>query len=340
MTLMQLVHPVEPLSTADLIRWTLRIYLRHLPSWLALAALTLIPLAVFNVVVDLWQAGLVDWERLNAAFAIPPQQSALLDPALLLQFIQLSISEIGAQLIVQLVQGVILGGVGAVLAATAFRGQTVSLLAGGRVALGERLTALVAGHGVALGALIALIIASAFGMLFCVGVLGFGAAAYMYLAWVPLMAPVMALERGPLARLLARAWYFGKKRVWVIFAAFLALWALGFCLSLPVGWIVDVLLGLLPSSDLLRVTGVQASVVIVQGMTLPLGAIFYTLLYEDARLRLDMPGGAAGDVADPPEGAITAADLPNLMGVALLALGLLFALFYVTMTASLALPIP
>jgi hypothetical protein len=145
---------------ADLTRWTALIYLQRLPTWLALTTLVLIPLAVFNVLVDSWQMGMVDSEKLTQAFTLPPDQNPLFtDPALQMQIVQVFVTETGTQLFKLLVQSIVLSGAGAVLAAAAFRGRQASLIEGLHAALGSRLVALAAGHG-SRWALIALIVAT------------------------------------------------------------------------------------------------------------------------------------------------------------------------------------
>ncbi len=75
----------------------------------------------------------------------------------------------------------------------------------------------------------------------------------------------------------------------------------------------------------------QILTIVVEAITLPLGAIFYTLLYEDTRSQLEMPEEESETATRPPsmavEPIITPADVPNIVGISFVAIGLFFALY-------------
>jgi hypothetical protein len=347
MTLMTLFRPLTPREMA---RWTLRIYAQYWPQWLLLAALTLLPLLMLNTALlnvlpqpefdpVLLEEFLAPME--SGELPDPAQQNAVMDQ--LVDNSVLMMAQLVVQILSQLIMlGVIAGGVGAVMTAAAYRGEPVSLGAG-LAALRDRAATLLAGHALVGGALIVLVIVSMLGLLLCVGALGLGFAVYMYLAWVPLMPAALTLEDGTLNPLMRRAWQFGKQRVWLLFSAVIVLFGLRFVLAIP----FEIVLSLAGDTSLI---GTQIATLVVEALTLPLGVIFYTLVYEDTRARLN-PAPADDDLPGDmppvsPESAarmplLTSADLPNIVGVsmvALMLLGLMYVLFLGMALVSLPLP--
>ncbi len=340
MSLMSLFRPLTP---AELVQWTLRIYVRHWPWWVALAAVAVLPPTLLSTAVtaslpeavdpallDQWLQPLDPLDP-NGPFADPATQAQL--QQMMGQLVQNSLVMLGVAALTVLSQAVVLGGPGAVVAAACFHDQPITLGQAVRQAIGERGGALLGGH-LAVGALlVALLLVSAMGIVLCVGLLGLGLLAYAFLAWVPLLAPVLALERGPLPALLMRAWHFGKRRVWLLLAAVAALWVLRLALSIPLDLVGGLLVGLVaqdPAAAMLVVG--QVIFIAVQALVLPLGAIFYTLLYEDSKLRFDplragLDAPFTVEVDAPRQPFLTTADLPNIIGVSLVGLGMLFGLY-------------
>lgn len=333
MTLMSLFRPLTP---RELVQWTARIYTRYIAQWLLLGLLAVIPLVVVNyVVVSAMPEPSFDPELMDQLLAPLENGQMLNNPALqqelmddMLQNSLLILQQVIFQLLAQIViLGTIAGGAGSVMAAAAYRGEPVTL-GGGLQVLNKRFGALFSGHALAGGLLVLLLVGSILGTLICIGVLGLGLSIYVYLGLIPLAAPVLALEDGDARRLLRRAWTFGKQRVWLIFGMTAALYALRILLAFP----FDLIQALVAPESLLVA---QITTVIVELLVLPVGVIFFTLLYEDTRGRqaaaeaeaLELAGGIGQPATRRP--LISTADLPNIVGIAMLSMGLMFGFYMV-----------
>lgn len=332
MSLLSLSHSLTP---AEMVQWTIRIYTRYLPQWIMLTLLALIvPLALGAVAVSMQSdidPALLD--RLRQPLDPTAPDSPLNDPAFLQQmtdfFIRQGVMALLLGAVSILMQQVVLGGAGAVLASAAFHGRSASLGEALRV-LGERAGALLTGHLIVIGLLIALLLISSLGLLICVGVLGLALLPYLYLAGVPLLAPVLALERGPLSTLLRRAWQFGKRRVWLLLAAVVVLAVWAFVVEFVVGLVGGLFLGpVLNGTGTAAVLAGQVLTFISAVVVLPPGAIFYTLLYEDSRMRFAPQ--VVEEALPMEEPLLAAADVPNMIGVAVVAGSVLVGMYFVLM---------
>ena len=329
MTLMSLFRPLTPQEMAG---WTIRIYRQYWPRWIGLAAMAVLPPLALNLALSASQTETLDPALLDEVMrslerGLMPDEATL--QALTQGLVRLVAITLGMLAVTLLFQAVLLSGAGAVLASGAYHGRAVALADGLRAALGERFGPLVGGHAAVGGVLVGLLIASFLTLTLCVGIFGLGVTAYVYLAWFPLLAPVLALERGRVGVLMRRAWYFGKKRIWLLFGAVAA-----FLLVRVAALIAAALLSSLVGLILPAGAATWADVLLFatgQVIVLPLEAIFYTLLYEDTCSRFDpallSPAASAGPEATAPaEPFLTAADLPNLAMVSMAALSLLFLL--------------
>ena len=325
MSLMSLFRPMTP---AELVQWTLRIYARHWRQWLLLAALTVIPLLIANeAIVRLVPIPDVDPAVINSLFSSLEQGAtpgAGLSDEDMRQVLASSMGSLEQAMLLALARvvivGVIAGGAGAVLTSAAYHGEATSLGQALRVGLVERGGLLLRGHLTLGGLVLMMFLASVVGLTLCVGVLGLGLTVYLYLAWVPLLAPVLALGDGSFGDLTRQAWRFGKLRVWLLFAAVITLLVLPLLLGIPFNLIASLAGGADPVILMLSI--------VAEVLILPLGVIFYTLVYEDTRARLDgaaaplAPAGLDAAAARPREPFLSAADVPNVVGVSMAALGL------------------
>ncbi|MBN1965349.1 MAG: hypothetical protein JW910_11940 [Anaerolineae bacterium] len=328
MTLMDLYRPATP---GELFQSALRIYRQYWQVWIVLALIALVPPALLSSLVSMSQTDLIDQQQLDEAFnyfeqgQMPPE--ALVND-LSGQFVRSGVISYAITGLTVIFQAVVLGGTGAILALNAYRGQAVSLGAALSGALGERLVPLVGGHLLVGLVLTLLLFASGLTLLLCVGIVGIGFTIFFYVAWFPLLAPALALERGPLSAVVLRAWHFGKKRVWVLFSAVAGFLIARVALVFLIGLVADLLASLI-APDLIDPLTVIVSV-LGSALIAPLEVITYALLYEDSRQQL---GGAQASrtapsvVSAPAEPFLTAADLPNVVGVGLLALVGIFALY-------------
>ena len=331
MSLMSLFRPLTP---AELVQWTLRIYARHWRQWILLAALTVLPLLIANeAIARLVPVPEVDPAILNSLFSSLEQGTtpgAGLSDEDMRQVLASSMGSLEQAMLLALARvvivGVIAGGAGAVLTSAVYHGEAISLGQALRVGLVERGGLLLRGHLTLGGLVLMMFLASVIGLTLCVGVLGLGLTVYLYLAWVPLLAPVLALGEGSFGELTRQAWRFGKLRVWLLFAAVITLLVLPLLLGIPFNLIASLAGG----SDPVNL----ALALVAEMLILPLGVIFYTLVYEDTRARLDtaappqVPAGLDGDAPRPREPFLSAADMPNVVGVSLAALGLAAVVYF------------
>src|SRR5258708_4089827 len=164
-------------------------------------------------------------------------------------------------------------------------------------AVGKRLSALLAGIAVYIGALLVFSFALAF-VLFLCG-LGFGLIVYGALASGSFLVPVLMLERTTVRRGLSRAWSLAKTRIWPI----IGVAAITFLISFVADLVITVLLsGLAARSSASTSTDTIITVVdvIVSSLVAPVVPIAFTLLYYDARIRvegLDIALRAAPDLS-------------------------------------------
>lgn len=334
MTLMSLFRPLTP---REMLRWTARIYSRYFGQWMVLGVLAVVPLVIVNLGIaavlpepsfdpelfDQFLAPLESGEMLNN----PALQQDLMDDMLANSL--LILQQVIAQLVAQIViLGTLAGGIGSVMAATAYRGDPVSVGDAIQV-FTRRINALFTGHVIAGFVLVGLLLVSILGTVICIGVLGMGLTIYVYLGLVPLVAPVLVLEDGDWRHLMRRAWTFGKQRVWLLFGMTIVLYTLRLLLAFP----LDVLQSVFVPNSLVVA---QIITVLVELLVLPVGVIFFTLVYEDTRSRQEVadaeaPAASPAGAMQPPvrQPLLSTADLPNIVGISMLSLGLLFGFYFV-----------
>ena len=128
MTLMSLFRPLTP---AELVQWTLRIYARHWTQWILLAILTVVPLVIANqAIAAVAPIPDVSPAVLNEVFGaleqgtMPSEQSM----SQVSDFSMASLQQAALSVLAQVViVGVVAGGAGAVLTSAAYHGQEASL---------------------------------------------------------------------------------------------------------------------------------------------------------------------------------------------------------------------
>ncbi len=345
MTLMSLTRTLTP---RDLARWTARLYLQHWPRWMALALIALIPLLAVNQVFEAVLPQPAFDETLLQQFMAPLERGGPfdIDPvlqeqvmAMLLNNSLLLITQMVLMLLSQvIIVGVVAGGAGAIMASAAFHGRPVSLREGLRGVAGRAGPLL--GGNLAAGLLLsALLVGSLMLMLLCVGVIGLSLAVYVYLALVPLLPAALVLERGTTGQGMRGAWHAGKINIWVLLFTVASLFAARAILSMLLSLLLSALAGFTGASAGLLTAASLLGGLIVEALVMPIGVIFFTLLYVNTRPAapaLSDPGlaglepegaPAAARPANPP--LFTAADLPNVIGVSLTALGMLLVLYMI-----------
>lgn len=340
---MSMMSLYRPLSRRELFQWTVRIYVRHWPQWFALAALGVVPALLIGVVLAyLLPMPLFD-EALLEQFLAPLESGSIPDDPALQQAMTaqlfsnslVMLAQLVGQVLTQIViMGTIVGGGGAVMAAAAYREEAVSVRAAVQ-RLVERAKLLFTGHVIVAVLLIVLLVSSMIGLMICVGIIGLGFSVYVYLAWVPLLAPFLALGEGKLSDLLRQTWTAGKAQVWLILSMVVTMLGARFVLAFP----FEMLAGMLVPDSII---GTLIISMLVEVLVLPFGAIFFTLIYEEqqASKQADLTPGLPGLEPDHPPAAVehgpilTPADLPNIVGISMVSLALLFG-FYLLLSVQL-----
>jgi hypothetical protein len=146
--------------------------------------------------------------------------------------------------------------------------------------------------------LIGLSVALAFTLFLCG--LGFGLLVYIALALGGLLTPVLVLEKISVPQGMSHAWGLGKGRLW----ALIGMVGITILLSFAVGVVVSFINGLLFSSTgsvnslpVLALSGLVSG--LGTALVGPIGLIGYTVLYYDARVRLEAFGEALTALNDP-----------------------------------------
>lgn len=307
-----------PKTTSAMVGFTIRVYFRYFFQWLALSVLAFVPV---GILLRFFMGTLFD-VSLQAAQANLGGQldlAALAGPVLILALGGIAVS---------LFQLLVMGGAGSILATTALRDKPPSLNRALGFAFGTRLRSLILGHVYVGVILIAAWIISALLVFLCIGVVGLWICFYAIVIWMPLLAPVLVLERGSVRKLTRRAWYFGKKRAWLLLGATLALTVWQYAVSLPLDAIAwNALNGILigPRATIPQIEAAYGQIIwlllvmqfILQTVTVPFRVIFFTLVYHDTRWLYDPPvadDAVVDDIEYPPpqEPYLTSADAGNV----------------------------
>ena len=330
-----LSHPLREWTFAQMWNETWDVFRAQWRRWIALGLLALVPPLIGRLLLPIGPA----FNQLAAILSSDGPSCAAQGPR--------SDDVLGALLLGLLV--VVLGwgytlivanGAGAIMTSRVLTGQPASLRVALRTVFTWRARALI-GANVLVGLALLTVMGSSMALtIYLIGLLGFVFLLYMAVAWLPLLNPLLALERGPLRRLLSRAWYFGRNRIWVIVAVLLCLAAVSFVAEAPVSLMRSRMLtdtvGQWPDCTRVLTDGYWAwqavftvMTLLEQSVVLPIGVILYTILYYDARARLDAPNSdvliEAGDPARPLEAWLVKRDLINLMAFT----GLVFVLLSV-----------
>lgn len=312
--------PKQPLDPADLVRGTWQLYRRHFVQWLIFAVLLALPTVVMSVVSFMsWtplqnsMTGMMAWE--SGELSSAEVQRFLSD--FIRQIVAISTVMCGLGFIVGVFQ-LLLYGTGIQMAGAAYKGQKVGFDKAVAVAMVERGVTFVGGHFLVGVLLLALVVASSVLIICCIGLLGYLLALYIGLAWLPMLGPVLILERGSFGRLMSRAWYFGRKRVFLILIAAILILVLNAVISWPFNALgmavapvrMEEVMEAVEAGRTFDFSWVSwpalilstAGSVIAQMIVTPFSIIFYTLLYYDTRLRLEPENfDAVYQEQDPPE---------------------------------------
>lgn len=294
---------LQPLSIRELFERTFIIYRENFAAFIVPVALITIPITAINSFVSYWtldrlrQIG-IDPTTFDRSSASNP---LLNDPTLLNRFF----SDLLGVLVVSLVVGLL----GALITQVLINSLIVYITSenqlGRQTTLRQALTAVqgrlptLAGGFIALGViLLGLTILLAI-ILFACG-LGIGVLVYAGVILSAFLTPVLVLERVGVAEGISRAWRLGKARLWPAVALTLAASAFTFIIGLIQVALVSAFTSRASGSISVGLEVVQfiltAATVIIVTPFLPIG---YTLLYYDARIRLEQLDTALSGIDKP-----------------------------------------
>ncbi|MFC1961100.1 hypothetical protein ACFLYO_10360 [Chloroflexota bacterium] len=332
---------------AVMIRETFRIFGQHWARWLGVIVLALLPMLLLWFIM--FQSISPMMTQLAASSTpyetIPPEQVEALLRSMGLAFVVIC----GLSLLIGIYETLIVLGLGTALASSDLRGENLSFDDALTIALTKRAMPLLGGLFVVGFAIFALYMVAGLLTMVCIGVVLLPLVLYVTLVWLPLLAPTMVLERGSFTRLLARAWFFGKKRIWLTLGVWTILGLMGFLVALisMVGmmpllgnpeFMLDAAYGLPPTELIYSPLNIITSTVsmVLQLVFGVFMVIFFTVVYHDVRAQYDPPGSeaaiAAGDSPPPPESAFTGQDLVNVLVVTVVA-GMVVCVMMVIMFA-------
>ena len=307
---------LRPLTMGQLLDQAVRIYRRNFLRFIAIIAVMQVPLTLLQAGLSLLTVtGVFDYVRYPSRYEgnllglFPPSTLAALAGSLLLNLVGFFlVNGVAAAAVTRAVGDHYLGRPASFLGAFRRIGRSWPRL------IGALLLALVLSIGLALWWI----------LVPCLGwFTGFGLLLFLWQVIVPVVAPVVVLERQRAARSLRRAWDLVRRRFWWVagFAAILFLFN-RLIVAGPSSLLNVVFRALILDSrgpqeafgTLVLQTVVQSLVSLVAGLLyLPLQLTAMTLLYFDLRVRtegLDLAFLAQGVLGDPAEAADLLAQLP------------------------------
>ncbi len=283
---------LQPYTIPELLRNTIEIYRANIRAFVLPVALVIVPITALNTLISFWtidrlrQSGLdlttlSNPNRSRAFFSDPTIFSKLFSELALILLVALGVSLIGTLITQILINGLITYITSEnQLGRQATLRQTLSAVRGRLSSLG---LALIAYTIILIGLSIALAV-----ILFACG-LGLGLLAYVGLILSAFITPVMILENVGVGDGIRRAWSLGKARIWPIVGLMVAFVAASFVIGLIETAFISALYG--RSSPLDFNLGIELVQFILTAVTTifltPLLPIGYTLIYYDARVRLE-----------------------------------------------------
>jgi hypothetical protein len=287
-------NPLQPHTILEILDHTFRIYRENFLTFLVPIALVTIPITVINLVGTVLysqraqelQPLLEDLQN-SSRGASAAMQAELLRASS--EIISVALIYLAVVAITTLLQVVLVQGIMTQLASESFLGYRRPTAGEAFNAIRERLMPLT-------GAVIAefvifvilIIIIGLFTVALPLCAILVLPSVYIWLAMFTLMTPVMVLERTPISSGIRRAWSLGKSRIWQIMGLTIAIAIINYIITFG----LQALLGIfVPQTDSLSFSAGDILSLVVQSIisTLisPIIPIAYTLLYYDARVRIE-----------------------------------------------------
>jgi hypothetical protein len=334
---MQQNQPLRPLTFLELLDRTFRIYRESFVPCVAMAFLVVLPLSIFS------QVAVTSWSSYSTATLTASSSRAYSD-ALNASIVQLYLMLFAVYTVSYFVQGMLLNGIVTYIASEKHLGHTVTLRDAFR-AVRSRWKVL----GLGLLRVYVVIIAIAIGLVFalCLLGLGIGAIVYIGIASYAFLTPVLILERTNVSDGVGRAWNLGKARFWSILRIMLAISGVTYLWSFSILLLAQ---ALAPGQATVGSTqpGQILLNILINIVFAPLLPIAFTLMYYDARVRVegldillgatDNPDMRPADVVSPqPERwRLVGRDFMNIMILcvgSIVLVGLIFGAFMAVFTA-------
>ncbi len=304
---------MQPLPFGRVIAMTQTIYRQRFATYFLPALLVIAPISIATSVLS---GSLIDQSQALTAESKLLQQSSRaatsLSQAQLQAITADSLKVLSAALVVvlvafavQLIRLVIVDSVLVYLTSEHILGRRMTF-SQALSAVRARWGAVVLGQCALYTLLIGLSVALAFTLFLCG--LGFGLLVYLGLALGALLTPVLILEQVGVPQGLGRAWGLGKGRLWALIAMVAVTVLLGVAVAIPIGIVNGAIAGLFSTSAKLTGSGIDSLPVLVisglltglsSALITPIGLIGYTVLYYDARIRLEGFGESLAALKDP-----------------------------------------
>ncbi len=299
---MQHNYPLQPHSSLELLDRTLRIYRQHFLKAVILSTLMIAPVTVFNMLSSSWYSS-----RLQAVRVGSPTVRGAASTTVSSDLVRFYLLLLLGFALSVILQGVILNGLLTYIASEEHFGRPVTLQSA-FTAIRRRLDVLALGlvryyltligvalglaltlglFGVGLRLFLSLGVALAFVFVLCLFGIGLGVVLYLAVGSYTFLAPVFILERTRIREGVGRAWDLGKARFWPLFRVNLAVGGFSFLINFAILLFLRLLLPGV-SSLIGGMQTVQTLLqMVAQILLAPVLPIAFTLMYYDARVRLE-----------------------------------------------------
>lgn len=275
-------NPLRPQTMLELLDRAFNIYRENFVAFFGLVAAVTIPVTIVNLATNFWYTNQLFSNRIDSSsFRSSRADVSALTASLTLLLVLLLVT-----IVVAIIQGVVVGSVLTYMTSERHLGRVVGV----REAFSAvRLRLANVGVALVLFYVILILAALALTVLLWLCGLGFGLISYLGVTLYAFLVPVLVLERADLTTGMKRAWMLAKARVWPVLGLIGAVALINWILGQAVSWtglfvarqaIAPASFGAAQALQIL----VQAIVQIFLAPVLPIGL---TLLYYDARVRLE-----------------------------------------------------
>jgi hypothetical protein len=332
---MQDNHPLRPYTFLELLDRTFRLYREGFVKYLVVAVLVIVPLGLFSQMMT--QSANSSQIRALTVSSSRAAQASNVNQALFNFYLILLV----IYTVSYFVNGLLLNSIVTVITSEKHFGHDISLREAFSIVRSRWLTL-----GGGLLRVYGLILMISVGLTFALCLLGFGVGVVIYLSMASyaFLVPVLVLERTSARDGVGRAWELGKSRFWSIFRMYLIMSGASFLWSVL---LLLVLRNLMTTGSALGISQPVQIVleIFVEILFAPLLPIAFTLMYYDARVRvegLDIVFGAINkpdtrpaDVASPqPFGwSLVSQDYVNMGILSVATMVIVVAVFGLAMAA-------